>query len=264
MTTQQKKVNATEHKETEIEMKDKTAIITGGTRGIGLAIAKELAKSGANLILTYRGNDDAAKVAEDELRKYSGNVSIIKSDVAIISNAEKIAKTAVDAFGHVDILVNNAGITKDKLLARMSQEDFTSVIDTNLGGAFNMMKAVSSYMMKQRSGRIINVSSIAGVKGNPGQINYSASKAGLIGMTLSAAKELGSRGITVNAVAPGYIETEMTNVLTDSQKENMNAHISLRRPGQPEDVAKTVRFLASQDASYITGQVIGIDGGMNI
>ena len=245
-------------------MKDKTAIITGGTRGIGLAIAKELASSGVDLVITYKGNDDAAKSAQKELEESGIKVIVIKSDVSSMDEATIVAKKAKEEFGHIDILINNAGITRDKLMIRMNENDFSDVVDTNLKGTFNMMKAVSSYMMKQRNGRIINMSSIAGVKGNPGQVNYSASKAGMIGMTLSASKEFGSRNITVNAVAPGYIETEMTDVLTDKQKENMNSHISLGRPGQPEEIAKLVKFLTSDDAAYITGQVIGIDGGMSI
>lgn len=250
-------------------MNNKTAIITGGTRGIGLSIAKEFASKGINLVLTYKGNDDAANAAKAELEAIGNNhaeikIITIKSDVSSIDDATAVAKKTVEELGQIDILVNNAGITRDKLLLRMSDTDFSDVVDTNLKGAFNMLKAVSSYMMKKRSGRIINMSSIAGVKGNPGQINYSSSKAGLIGMTLSAAKEMGSRNITVNAIAPGYIETEMTDVLTDDQKDNMNNHISLGRPGQPEEVAKLVSFLASDDAAYITGQIIGIDGGMNI
>lgn len=245
-------------------MNNKTAIVTGGTRGIGFAIGKKLAEQGVNLVITYKGNDETASKAKSELRTLGANVEIIKSDVSSFEQAQDVAKLAIDKFGQIDILVNNAGITKDKLLLRMSESDFSEVIDTNLKGAFNMLKAVSSYMMKARFGRVINMSSIAGVRGNPGQINYSSSKAGLTGMTLSAAKELGARNITVNAVAPGYIETEMTEVLTDDQKDNMNKHISLGKPGQPEDVANLVAFLASDEANYITGQIIGIDGGMNI
>ena len=240
----------------------KTAIVTGGTRGIGLAIAKELAQNGMNLIVTYRGNDEAAAKAKQELEEKGTKVEIIKSNVSSMEDAESIIKKAKDEFGSVDVLVNNAGITRDKLFIRMSEDDFTDVINTNLTGSFNMMKQAASVMMKQKSGNIINISSIVGVRGNAGQVNYSASKAGIIGMTLSAAKELGSRGIRVNAVAPGFVETDMTGVLTDEQKEATLKMISLKKFGKPEDIAKTVRFLASEDASYITGQVIGIDGGM--
>ncbi|MDR3242378.1 MAG: 3-oxoacyl-[acyl-carrier-protein] reductase [Clostridiales Family XIII bacterium] len=242
----------------------KTAIITGGTRGIGKAIAEEFAKRGADLLLTYRGNDEAAETTAEMLKNYHIRVLLRKGDGGLPEFARLVAGEAKSEFGRVDILVNNAGVTKDKLLLRMNADDFDEVIRVNLSGAFYITQAVASIMIKQKQGRIINISSIAGLRGNQGQVNYAASKAGLVGMTLSAAKELGSRGITVNAVAPGYIRTDMTEVLAEEQKEAILKTISLKREGRPEDVAKAVAFLSSDDAAYITGQVLGIDGGMAI
>lgn len=245
-------------------LKGKNAIITGGVRGIGKAIAEEFCKNGANVVISYRSNEDAAKKAVADLEQYGTKVITVKGDIADPNHAEELVKITKENFGTVDILVNNAGITKDMLLMKMSPEDFTSVIDTNLNGTFYCTKAVTPVMVKQKSGRIINLSSVVGVKGNPGQVNYSASKAGIIGLTLSAAKELGRRNITVNAIAPGFIDTEMTEVLTDAQKAKMLEVVSLGRLGKPEDVARTAVFLASESGAYITGQVIGVDGGISI
>ena len=245
-------------------LKGKSAVITGGVRGIGKAIAAEFCRQGADVLLCYRSNEEAAKKTAEELKQYGTRVELIKGDVSDPQHAEEAAKFAMNSFGKVDILVNNAGITKDKLMIKMSPSDFDEVISANLNGSFYFLRAFSPIMIKQRGGRIINISSIVGVRGNPGQVNYSASKAGIIGMTLSAAKELGRRGITVNAVAPGFIETEMTEILTDDQKKVMTDVISLGRMGQAADVANAVAFLASDQAAYITGQVLGIDGGMAI
>ncbi|QIB70496.1 3-oxoacyl-[acyl-carrier-protein] reductase [Aminipila butyrica] len=245
-------------------LKGKNAIITGGVRGIGRAIAELFCKNGANVLLCYRSNDAAAEKTQDELAKYGTKVEILKGDVANAEFAvEAVAKAKAD-FGTLDILVNNAGITKDKLMLQMKSEDFDSVIDTNLKGSFYFLKAASGVMIKQRSGNIINLSSIVGLKGNPGQVNYAASKAGVVGMTMSAAKELGRRNIRVNAIAPGFIETDMTDELNDSQKSKMNEVISLGRMGTPEDVANVALFLASDLSAYVTAQTICIDGGMSI
>jgi 3-oxoacyl-[acyl-carrier protein] reductase len=247
-------------------LKNKKAIMTGGTRGIGKAAVLRFVREGADVLLTYAGNDEAAEQtkleAEAAAAESGAKVFILKGDVSSESFAAEAVAFAKENLGTIDILVNNAGITRDGLLLRMKAEDFDAVVRTNLNGAFYMLKAVAPVMTKNRSGRVINISSVAGVRGNAGQVNYSSSKAGVIGLTLSAAKELGSRGITVNAVAPGFIETDMTAVLTDEQKAKAYAQISLGRPGGPGEVAALITFLASDDAAYITGQVIGIDGGI--
>jgi len=242
----------------------KTAVVTGASRGIGRAIAIKLASLGANIILNYRSNIKSVQEVIDEIKAAGGNAVAIQGDVSSFSDAEKIIKAAVESFGSIDILVNNAGITKDGLLMRMKEEDFDSVIDVNLKGTFNCIRHASPLMVRQRSGRIINISSVVGVAGNAGQVNYSASKAGVIGITKSTAKELASRGITVNAVAPGFIQTDMTDVLSDKAKEALLLGIPLRKLGRPEDVAELVSFLASDCGSYITGQIINVDGGMVI
>lgn len=245
-------------------LQGKAAIITGGVRGIGKAIAAEFCRNGADVLLCYRSNDAEAEKTQQELKKYGTKVELLKGDVADPETAKTAAEKAKALFGHVDILVNNAGITKDKLLMRMTEAEFTDVINANLNGSFYFLSAVAKLMIKQKSGKIINLSSVAGVYGNPGQVNYSASKAGIIGMTKSAAKELGKRGITVNAIAPGFVETDMTAVLTEQQKEKISQSISLGRTGKPEDIAKTALFLASNHADYITGQVICVDGGLSM
>lgn len=245
-------------------LKGKAAIITGGVRGIGKAIAREFCENGADVLLCYRSNDEQARKTAEELAGFGTRIELLKGDVADPETAKAAVAKAKECFGRVDILVNNAGITRDKLLMRMSDTDFTDVISANLNGSFYFLSAAAKVMIKQKSGRIINLSSVAGVKGNPGQVNYSASKAGVVGMTMSAAKELGRRGITVNAIAPGFIDTDMTAVMTDDQKAKAAEVISLGRTGKPEDVAKTALFLASDGASYITGQTICVDGGLNM
>lgn len=245
-------------------LKGKAAIITGGVRGIGKAIAREFCENGADVLLCYRSNDEQARKTAEELAGFGTRVELLKGDVADPETAKAAVAKAKECFGRVDILVNNAGITRDKLLMRMSDTDFTDVINANLNGSFYFLSAAAKVMIKQKYGRIINLSSVAGVKGNPGQVNYSASKAGVVGMTMSAAKELGRRGITVNAIAPGFIDTDMTAVMTDDQKAKAAEAISLGRTGKPEDVAKTALFLASDGASYITGQTICVDGGLNM
>lgn len=243
-------------------LKGKVAVVTGASRGIGKAIAKKLAERGATVIINFNGSEAKAQEVMDEIKEMGGNAEIVQCNVADFAACEAFLKEVVDKFGRIDILVNNAGITKDGLLMRMSEEDFGKVIDTNLKGTFNCMRFVSRQMMKQKSGRIINMSSVVGVCGNAGQVNYAASKAGVIGMTKSAAKELASRGITVNAIAPGFIETDMTNVLSDKVKEESVKQIPMGCFGQAEDIAAAVAFLASDEARYITGQVLHVDGGM--
>ena len=241
---------------------DKCALITGATRGIGKQIAITLAKQGYNIALNYRKENEELENTKKEIEKIGGQVLAVKGDVANFENCENFVKQVIERFGQIDVLVNNAGITKDMLLMRMKKEDFEQVIDTNLVGTFNVTKNVVPYMMKARSGRIINISSVVGISGNAGQTNYSASKAGIIGFTKSLAKEIASRNILVNAVAPGFIETNMTDVLKDDVKQEIAKNIPLKRMGTTQDVANVVKFLASDDSSYITGQVINVDGGM--
>ena len=240
----------------------KIAVVTGASRGIGAAAAEKLASLGAIVIVNYCGSEERAQNVKDTIESKGGKADIYKCDVADYKFCERFFKDIVEKYGRIDILVNNAGITRDGLLMRMSEEDFDAVIDTNLKGTFNCMRFVSRQMMKQRSGRIVNMSSVVGVMGNAGQVNYAASKAGVIGMTKSAAKELAGRGIMVNAVAPGFIETEMTEVIPDKVKEEMKKMIPCKSFGKPEDIADAVAFLVSEQAKYITGQVLHVDGGM--
>lgn len=240
----------------------KVAFITGGTRGIGRQIALTLAKAGMNIVVNYRTENEDLEITKKEIEKQGVKCFGVQGDVSNFEDCERMTKEIIEKFEKIDVLVNNAGITKDCLLMRMKKEDFEDVINVNLVGTFNVTKNIIPYMMKQRSGRIINISSVVGVSGNAGQTNYSASKAGIIGFTKSLAKEVASRNILVNAVAPGFIETKMTDVLKDEVKEEISKTIPLKRMGTPEDVANVVEFLASEKSSYITGQVINVDGGM--
>ena len=240
----------------------KVALVTGASRGIGRRIAVTLAGYGATVIVNYNGSQAKAEEVVTEIEVNGGHAEAIQCNVAEFDEAKELIDKVVKSYGRLDILVNNAGITKDNLILKMSEEDFDAVLSTNLKGAFNCVKHVARQMLKQRSGRIINISSVSGVMGNTGQANYCASKAGVIGLTKSVARELGSRGITSNAVAPGFIETEMTAVLSDDVKKSMGEQIPLKRFGQTKDIAETVAFLASDLAGYITGQVIQVDGGM--
>lgn len=243
-------------------LKGKTAVVTGASRGIGRAIAVRLAKLGANVVVNYRTSEDAVRKVVKEIEALGVKVLAIQADISSYNDVENMMKKCIKEFGSIDILVNNAGITKDGLLMRMKEEDFDNVIDINLKGAFNCTKHVSAIMLKQRSGRVINISSVTGLTGNAGQVNYSAAKAGIIGMTKSVAREFASRGVTCNAVAPGYIQTDMTDILPAKGMDSIMNTIPLKRLGNPEDVANVVAFLASEEASYITGQVISVDGGM--
>ncbi|MBP5491283.1 MAG: 3-oxoacyl-[acyl-carrier-protein] reductase [Clostridiales bacterium] len=240
----------------------KTAIVTGGSRGIGRAAAIELSKMGMNVAIIYHGNQAKAEETVAACKENGVDAIAIQCDVKLKDDVEVAIENIHETFGTVDVLVNNAGITKDGLLLRMSEEDFDAVLDTNLKGCFLFSKACAAIMMKQRSGKIINIASIVGIQGNAGQANYAASKAGIIGFTKSLAKELGSRGINVNAVAPGFVETDMTDVLSDKVKESLMNLIPLKRTAKPEDIANAIAFLASEKADYITGQVLTVDGGM--
>lgn len=240
----------------------KCALVTGASRGIGRAVALKLASEGAKVALNFAGNEAAANEVRQEIEAMGGQAILVKADVADEAAVQDMVQKTADAFGRIDILVNNAGITRDGLLARMKEEDWDAVLSTNLKGVFLTTKAVAKLMMKQRAGRIVNMASVVGVSGNAGQANYSAAKAGVIGFTKTIARELASRGVTVNAVAPGFIATDMTSVLSDKAKEAALTGIPLGRMGTPEDVAAAVLFLVSDQSSYITGQVLHVDGGM--
>lgn len=243
-------------------LKDKTAIVTGGGRGIGRAVCLELAGRGANLVINYIGSAEEAEQTAADCRALGAQALIVCGDVSCEADCEALFAQAVEAFGKVDILVNNAGVTKDTLIVRMSEQDFNKVLDVNLKGTFFCMKQAAKLMMKQRSGRIISISSVVGIRGNAGQVNYSASKAGIIGMTKSLAKELAARKVTVNAIAPGFVQTDMTGVLSDSVKEKIKAEIPMNTLGSPADIANAVAFFAEDASAYITGQVLCVDGGM--
>ena len=241
----------------------KTVLITGGSRGIGKAVAVKYAENGYQIVINYVSDKTDTQALEKELKEHgASDVLLVKADVTNSDQVEELVKKAVEKFETIDVLVNNAGITRDNLLIRMTEEEFDKVIETNLKGTYIVTKAVTKYMMKKRKGSIINLSSVVGVAGNAGQCNYSASKAGIIGFTKSVAKELASRNIRANAVAPGFIETDMTAVLSDEIKENIHNQIPLKRMGTAKEVANLIYFLGSDESSYITGQVINIDGGM--
>lgn len=240
----------------------KIAVVTGAARGIGRAIALALAEEGAEVVINYHHSEERSLAVKEEIEARGGKAAVMQCDVSDYESCERFVSAVAEMYGRIDIWVNNAGITKDQLLMRMSEEAFDEVIETNLKGTFQCMRFVSRVMVKQRCGRIINLSSVVGIAGNAGQVNYAASKAGVIGMTKSAAKELAGRGITVNAVAPGFIETEMTSVLSEKVQEQAKNQIPLGHFGTPEDVASAVVFLASEQAKYITGQMLQVDGGM--
>ena len=243
-------------------MEEKQVFVTGGTRGIGKAIALKYAENGYNIVINYVSDKTNVDEIKKEFSKYGVESLVVKADVSKAEEVDRAVKQAIDKFGKIDVLVNNAGITRDTLLMRMKEEDFDKVIEINLKGTFLVTKAVTPYMMKKRNGKIINLSSVVGVTGNAGQSNYSASKAGIIGFTKSIAKELASRNIRANAVAPGFIDTDMTSVLSEDIKANINAQIPMKRMGTAREIANVVYFLGNEESSYITGQVINIDGGM--
>ena len=244
------------------EINRKVALVTGASRGIGRAIAKRLAQDGIFVIINYCGSQEKAQSVLEEIKSQGGDGVCVQADVSDFAAAEVMIKDLVKEYGRIDILVNNAGITRDGLFIRMKEEDWNAVINTNLTGIFNCTKVAAKYMMKKRSGRIINMSSVSGIMGNAGQTNYAAAKAGVIGFTKSLAREMASRGITVNAVAPGFIATDMTAAMPEKAQEHVLTSIPLGKMGKPEDIANAVLFLASDKASYITGQVIHVDGGM--
>ncbi|WP_342566048.1 3-oxoacyl-[acyl-carrier-protein] reductase [Paenibacillus sp. FSL R7-0345] len=243
-------------------LQGQTALVTGGSRGIGRSIALALAEQGVKVAVNYSGSEAAAQETVARIAELGSEGIALKGNVGISEQAENLVKEVINTWGRIDILVNNAGITRDNLIMRMKEEEFDQVIETNLKGVFNCLKAVTRPMMKQRYGRIINISSVVGVTGNPGQINYTAAKAGVIGMTKSAARELASRGITVNCIAPGFIDTDMTRELSDEVRSELVKGIPLAQLGRPEDIANTAVFLASQGAAYMTGQTLHVDGGM--
>ena len=245
-------------------LEGKTALVTGASRGIGRAIALQLAAEGAKVAINFAGNTAKAEEVKAEIESKGIEALLVQANVADSEAVDEMVKKVADTWGKIDILVNNAGITRDGLLMRMKDADFDDVISTNLKGVYNCTKAVSKLMIKQRSGRIVNMASIVGITGNAGQTNYAAAKAGIIGFSKSAAKEFAARGITVNVVAPGFIETDMTAVLSDNLKETMLKDIPLGRIGKPEDIAQAVKFLVSDEATYITGQVLRVDGGMSM
>lgn len=245
-----------------MSFENKTAVITGASRGIGLATAKKLASQGANIAILYVGNPEEGENAKKEVEQLGVKVGLYYCDVSDFEASKVCVEQIIEDFGGIDILVNNAGIVRDKLALKLTEADFDAVINVNLKGTFNMIKHTYAHFMKKRAGRIVNVSSVVGLTGNAGQANYSASKAGVVGITKSIAKELAARGVTVNAVAPGFIMTDMTNTLSDKVKEQFESAIPMRKGGRPEDVANVISFLCSDDAAYVTGEVIRVDGGL--